>query len=596
MIDYYAHSITFDETRKALAASLLTDPALIASRNQLGADLAAASNHAMLGAMVDQLFTHAVSDGTELGLLNRAADLWNNGVDLYNTLASVRTRLESALANPSDPASPAAFNSAAVDAQNFAQSAHVLQTQVISLRDDTLPLAYLAAHPRQSDQPSPAWDWANRLLGRRTDAFVRSLKKQAHNAATRAFAFGALTGYAANAAGSAYLGAMVGGPRRSHRFRDRLGRNSIGTWLARAYPATPSPGKLAQRLRFGPASSPALPSAIANLLQKAVQDTFDLSKTPAPPDFRLGYRRMLDHLTLLDNFVQPPPPVPPPALWMSKLYGDPSNPPPSLRIQDIGPSGDPGGGVSVGTNSPGDTQPGGSDNSSSSTICGIIMLILIIIDVIQAFIQCLGQLGGGKTCTFWDDMLLKKLWEKDPPDPRDSPPTTDPTASSSSLTAMSSMDQITQMIGCLFDIHNQLWEALDRAGHFLAFHGLIYPGTRIDLPVYSQFTTFKQATQQWPRRPVTDPINWYHVYPFSPIENPSTTTAGFADGARPDAFIPLAVNRFAIPLWDQLARGETDTQNLDLDADRGFVHPCWATGGSINDDPVKVNILVYGAQ
>jgi hypothetical protein len=32
---------------------------------------------------------HAVSDGNELALLTRAADLWKSGVALYNNLASV---------------------------------------------------------------------------------------------------------------------------------------------------------------------------------------------------------------------------------------------------------------------------------------------------------------------------------------------------------------------------------------------------------------------------------------------------------------------------------------------------------------------------
>ena len=470
-----------------------------------------------------------------------------------------------------------------------------MQAEVTRLRDDVSLLAHLPAHPRQLDEPASAWDWGNLLLGRRTDALVRNLSRLAHNPPTRAFAFGALAGYGANAAGSAYLGHVVGGPRRSHRFRDRIARNTVGSWLALKYLTTPAPVKIAELVRFGGAHHPVLPSGVEQLLKDALEATFDLSRTPKLPDLQLGYRRMLRHLQLIDSFVHPAVPAVPQGVWPAKLYGDPSNPPPSLRPQDVGLSGDPGGGVSLGSNSSGNPTPGQSDNEKSSQICGIIVAILIIIDLIQAFVQCIVQWAKKQTCTFWDNMLLKKLWEKDPPDPRDPPPTTNVTASSAELTAMASIEQVTQLIGCLFDIHTQIWEALDRAYHFLAFHGLIYPGSLIDVPVYSQFTS-TPATAQWPRRPVNDPANWYHLYPGSPLEHPATAPTGVPVGAKPDAFLPLAAARFTLPLWEQIARGETDTQNLDLDADRGFLHQCWATGTSINDNPLDVKILAYGDQ
>ncbi len=595
LIDYHAHTLALDEASKTLAGAIFTDAALVSARNQTQIDLSVAGGHALLGALVDHLFAHAVSDGSEIALLNRAADLWNSGVAIYNDLASVRDRFETALAAPGDPDAVSQFNSAALDVQLFAQKAYDMQAEVTRLRDDVSSLSHLSAHPRQLDEPASAWDWGNRLLGRRTDAFVRNLSRLAHDSPTRAFAFGALAGYGANAAGSAYLGHVVGGPRRSHRFRDRVARNAMGSWLARKFPATPAPGKIAKMVRFGGTFRAVLPSGVEQLLKDAVGATFDLSRTPQLPDLQRGYRRMLRHLQLLDGFVRPPVPAPPQAVWQVKIYGDPSNPPGSLRPQDVGPSGDPGGGVSIGSNSPGSPAPDKDDKSTASTICGILMLILIVIDLIQAFVQCIVQWAKKQTCTFWDNMLLKKLWEKDPPDPRDPPTTTNVSASSSELTAMASNAQVTQLIASLFDIHTQIWEALDRAYHFLAFHGLIYPGSLIDVPVYSQFTS-APATAQWPRRPVNDPVNWYHLYPGSPFEHPVTAPSSFAAGAKPDAFLPVAVGRFSLPLWEQIVRGESDTQNLDLDADRGFLHVCWATGKSINDDPVDVKILAYADQ
>jgi hypothetical protein len=595
LIDYHAHQRVLDETTKALAAAPMTDAALVAARTQLQSDLSVAGGYALLGALTDHLFAHAASDGRELAILDRAAALWTRGLGLYNDLASVRDRLESALAAPGDPDSVARFNSAALDVQLFSQKALGMQAEVAHLRDQVASFDHISPHPRQMDRPASAWDWSNLFLARRTDALVRSLSRRARDSATRAFAFGALAGYGANAAGSAYLGHVVGGPRRSHPFRDRLARNSVGSWLAGSAPATPTPGKIATTVRFGGPIQPRLPSSIEQLLREAVGETFAVAATPPLPDLQRGYRRMLQHLQLLDGFVRPPVPAEPLAVWLVKIYGDPTNPPGSLRTQDLGPAGDPGGGVSLGNNSPGSQTPSSSDNNKAAGVCFIIALILIIIDLVQAFVQCIVQWGKKETCTFWDNMLLSKPWEKDPPDPREPTGPTNIDTSSSELTGIASSDQAARLVASLFDIHKQIWEALDRAYHFLAFHGLIYPGSLIGEPLYSQFT-FAPATAQWPRRPLTNPAGGMHLYPGSPLENPATVAAGFATGARPDTFLPLAVGRFCLPLWEQIVRGQSDTQNLDLDADRGFSHPCWATGNSIDDDPVAVDVLAYAAQ
>ncbi len=594
MIDYHGQALAVGELRSALASEPLTDAALIAARASTQSDLAIAGDYALLGAFVDHLIAHAGSDGSELSLLRRADALWKRGLALYSDLGSVRGRLEAALGMPGDPGAADQFNGAANDVQFFSQKASAMLADVVALREDVAPLAYLQQHPRQLDQAARKWDWANLFLGRRTDAFVRSLHKLAHSPSTRAFAFGVLASYGANAAGSAFLGTVVGGPRRSHRFRDRIARNAVGSWLARKSGAQ-SPGQLAARIGFGPPSHPRLPTKVASQLTAALEASFDVTRTRPVPDLQLGYQRLLEHLHLLDGFSRPPIPNPPQSIWSAKLYGDPSSPPPSLRPQDVGLSGDPGGGVSLGNNTPGDPQPGQGDNSKSSTICGIIALIIIIIDLIQAFVQCIVQWAKKQTCTFWDNMLLKKAWEKDPPDPRDPPATTNVTASSAELTAISSSEQAEQLVGCLFDIHTQIWEALDRAYIFLAFRGLIYPGSLVDVPVYQQFTVMP-AGGSWPRRPISDPVNWYHLFPSSPVEHPATLDIPYAAGATPDELFPLAVGRIAIPLWRQIVRSESDTQNLDLDADRGFLHPCWATGGSINDDPVDVQVLAYSAQ
>jgi len=99
-------------------------------RSQAQTDLSAAGGYAVLGALVDHLFSHAASDGSELALLARASDLCDRGVGLYNELGSVRDRFETALGNPGDPAALTAFNTVAMDVQLFAQKAYAMQGEV----------------------------------------------------------------------------------------------------------------------------------------------------------------------------------------------------------------------------------------------------------------------------------------------------------------------------------------------------------------------------------------------------------------------------------------------------------------------------------
>jgi hypothetical protein len=231
---------------------------------------------------------------------------------------------------------------------------------------------------------------------------------------------------------------------------------------------------------------------------------------------------MVEHLDLLDGFRLPPAPLPPLPTFAANLYGDPQNPPPTLRPQDVDVNGQDGGGVGVSFG--GDPQPGSqtpsSSDSSGNTVCGIIAAILIAVEVIQAFVQCVVQWAEKKPCTFWDNMLLKKIWEQDPPDPHDPTEPTPVSVTAQQLTAVADTAQATQLIGMLYDLHGQVWEAMDKASAFLAVTGLVYPGDRVTAPLYAQFTSLP-APSPWPHREEPDPAAAYHHFPVSPLENPT---------------------------------------------------------------------------
>ena len=143
------------------------------------------------------------------------------------------------------------------------------------------------------------------------------------------------------------------------------------------------------------------------------------------------------------------------------------------------------------------------------------------------------------------------------------------------------------------------WEAISWGYAFLAVTGLIYPANLKTAPLYAQFTSLPSA-RSWPHREGAQPEDTYHLYPGSPIENPVENPSPFAPGSLPAIFVApgqhASASAITMGLWRQIAAGQFDSQNRDLDADRGFGHPCWKAGKSVHDDPVDVVILQYERQ
>lgn len=592
MIDYHGDVAALGEFLDALNGAFFADQRLANAQREAVHATGENRDAALLGAWSGHLFVHAASDGAEIELLDRAAVLWSRGTALCDELATVRADLEHAMENPAAAGAAAVFNDATVRAQGLAYDINALRPEIDALREAALAFLHLPPHPRQEDEPTERWDWGNLVHARRTDALARNLLDRANGSQELAFALGAVAAYGANSSGSAYLGHVVGGPRRSHRHRDRLARNTVGAWLAAHHPATRPLNVLAGSL---PAT---LPAALRQQLTDALSTTFDVTATRPVPDLDAGYTRMLHHLDLLTRFAPPTVPTPPADLWLETLYADPSRPPPSLRPQDVDIVGQDGGGTAVHYGSgpgPGSQQPGTDDSSKANAVCGIIALIILLIDVLQALVQCLVQAADEETCTFWDNMLLSKLWEQDPPDPRDSANPQDPDVTAQGLTTMSSSPRAAQLVSLLFDAHNMAWEAMDRAYNFLASTGLILPDGLLALPLYAQFTALPAHRERWPRRPEPEPVQTYHRPPASSEEHPVVPPSPFDVGAAPDVFLGQATTT-ALTLWAQQVSGQSGAGNLDLDADRGAGHLCWRARGSITDDPVDVETLAYEEQ
>ncbi|MCX8475854.1 MAG: hypothetical protein MT490_08670 [Sphingomonas sp.] len=598
MIEYHAHEAVLNAL-KANLATAFDEPALASQAQKLADAADIDRDAATLGSFIDVLLEHAGSDGVELQLLEQAASLWKRGLTAYQELGLARQELELAMADPTKAGALAIAQSSISRLAALKTTVTQLGSEMQALRDQIAPLPHLKPHARQNDEPSSQWTVRDAFLGRRTDAFVSALLANANDVQTRALAVGAVSGFAGNAAGSAFLGAVVGGPRRSHRYRDRLARNTLGSWL-KSNTAVSSLPELARRLSYrGAIGGFALPNAIKQALESAFSKAHP---SRSQPSWNLGLNRLVRHLELLIVFSRPLAPDPP----MTFMSGNGDDDIPGMMVggsggdagEPKGPPEPPGlGGEGPDT---GVSEPGKSDSKSSGgdACLGIILGLGGLFAVgLGLLIFCIFQWAAEGECKpeeFFDELL-----GSEEPDP-----TQTTGINQGQLTAISTPEASGHILLEMFKLQLTAWQAFDLALSYLTVTGLIYPDELlITSPLYQQFLRVPQRAG-WPHREEANALETYHFDPVSAFEAPASAVPfpANADPWRLTAPWPSdydhSANAVAMPLLRRFLTNADPGENLDLDADRGFGHPCWAVagGGSINDPSFAVDVLAYSEE
>src|SRR3954462_4882744 len=126
VIDYHAECVALDVFMNELSAATFGSEAVRAGQKGHLTAAAGEDGFALLGTFMHHLLAHAVSDGSEVALLQRTSDLWGRGAALCDEVGTIRAAVEGALAKPTDPGAADQFNAATVHLQELANRAIAL--------------------------------------------------------------------------------------------------------------------------------------------------------------------------------------------------------------------------------------------------------------------------------------------------------------------------------------------------------------------------------------------------------------------------------------------------------------------------------------
>jgi hypothetical protein len=554
MIDYFTHVAALQVFLQATTNQPPADDQqfFAESRNDAENEPGAA----LLGALVDHLLQYAQPQtAAELDTLSGAAALFQRGLTIFGALSDAREKMETALLNP-------AAHDALANANTARNRLPQLSADSERLREDIQ--AYQARYSGRWLAPRDVF------LARGTTLFLVKAKERAQTAKQRAFTLGALAGAAGNLLGSAYLNAVVGGPRRSHRLRHRLAAYSVGAWLRDNEPLLAGGlDTLRTSLAFGQTGTPVLPAELKGFLADTLHDAYRTGPAPLP-DLDLGYRNLLAHLSLLDDFPLPAQPAPlsdkiVKLAMKANAYGgdyafaEAAAPPPS------GLSGN---------------FPGIGAHESADAVCLTILSWAWPPYAYEALKDLFGSSDSGTgEKVDWNAQALT--------DASHSPP------------ALRDMQT-------LYGYQTSAWQALSTARTALVLRGLLYPGPEDFLgnSTFQQFVAVPVNLGLYPLLPMPDSDDGT-TWPASSPELQPTDASHYDAGTGPLVFLTThhiySVFHSSSALWEALIEhpnGQSGQEfwptgkNYNLDGDRGFQWLCWTTA-SITSQPVGFTLLDF---
>ncbi|WP_368936606.1 hypothetical protein [Bacillus sp. SH8-8] len=562
MLDYQSHlaglNVTINNLKNLIQSGSNNTPEL----EQVDKIINENFSYAFLGSIVDRLLEHDGASDIEVERLTKASDIWKMVKGYIIEVEKLRNTFESLVENPDQPGIMNKYNDLYNKLKNDLTSQYnMLVAKLQAFKDEISDLKHVTQHGQATDTPVINWTWRDIILSRRTGKFasnVLEVAKQNGDSKAISFAYGVLSSYASNVAGSAYINQTVGGPRRSHPHRDRLASYTMGAWFKEnRSDLTTSINDIIAKLSFGSPNAPNLPLEINDLLMESLYRTYGNIKDF--PDLNQSYQKLIKHLNLLSSFTPIPLPKPINDNTWQTMVG-------TLDPKDLNDN----------PNSGYNPSP-----SSSNWVDDVPWWAWVLFGVCIALVAACYFIG---ICA-----------------PAEKDPFRGPFQNTDETKQFLTSDNALKGVKVLFDLHCQLYETANISLKTLKLIGMIYPDSS-DLvePQFAQFTTIPRTEEQnFPKRQISNK-DYYIAFPNSADENPNADISIYAAAANPNVFLEgstSSVNEYGLSLWVAATLGqpsELNRINYNLDADRGYKHECWQVdSGSILDNPVLVKILGY---